>query len=705
MRKLALAVGALAALMAASFVSPVGALAASAPHVARVLGPDSGARPPRSPVHMPSTRVPSTFTFASPVNCDDGYHFVFSPDAAGDNFLVSTASVNFNDIWAVGNQTNASGYDQTLAEHWNGTSWSVVPTSNQTAFLDDFNAVAAVSTNDVWAVGDYWSSVDASTPPNPTTVTIIAQHWDGAAWTNVAMTQPAGNYGYLFGVTAIATNNVWAVGTYYNFGIGGYQTLVEHWDGVSWLQTPSSNTNTADNELIDVSAFSSTDVWAVGEQSPALGVPPFFSLAQHWDGAAWTTLTTPNLGPGGSSNDILGVNALEAGHAVGVGFGNYIGGSSPRMGVAWDLRTGSPSAASFESGPGTGDNALLGVARGGAGVWAVGYSRPTTAINSPRQTMVFPATWNATSHTLTWSPIGVSDSPSGIDNALIGVTAISPYAFWAVGYDVSGASVAQTLTEAYCAPHFTMTGPPSAPGGSAFSLTVKVKDRDDAIRTGYLGTVHFTSTDVSATLPANYMFVSGDNGVHTFSGVVLRTGGSQTITVSDLVMPLTVPATANVTVCIGACQAPAGTAGSRNTNTGPTGTAGGRNGVNQSGSGVPGPRLPTVAQPAQSGGNASAAGPATTTRSESNVAAAAPVAASTSTSSESAPPAAAAASTTPALVPADRVVSLAAQREPVSRPPEPTPWNVLLLMPLIVSTLALLALRRRRIKEKSNARI
>jgi hypothetical protein len=402
----------------------------------------------------------------------------------------------------------------------------------------------------------------------------------------------------------------------------------------------------------------------------------------------------------------LGVNALEAGHAVGVGFGNFVGGSSPRMGVAWDLVTSGLSSATFQSGPGTGDSVFLGVAKSGAALWAVGYWRNT---NSPRQTMVRPATWNATSHTLTWSPIGVSDSPSGINNALIGVTAISPYAYWAVGFDVSGASVAQTLTEAYCAPHFTMTGPASAPGGSAFSLTVKVQNGDGTTRTGYLGTVHFTSTDGSATLPANYMFVSGDNGVHTFSGVVLRTGGSQAITVSDLVMPLTVPATANVTVCIGACQAPAGTAGSRNTNTGPTGTAGGRTGVNQSGSGVPGPRLPTVAQPAQTGGNASAAGPATATRTEFNVAAAAPAAASTSTSFESAPPAggaaADAASSTPVRVPADRVVSLAAQREPVSRPPEPTPWNVLLLIPLVVSTLALLAIRRRRIKEKSNARI
>jgi hypothetical protein len=694
MRKLALAIGALVVLMAASFVSPVGALAASSSHSPRVPKPHSGLGISRPPVHIPSTRVPSTSTFASPANCDAAFHFVFSPGAAGNNLLVSAASINAGDIWAVGVQTNGSGYDQTLAEHWNGTSWNVVPTPNQNAFTNDFNDVAAISTNDVWAVGDYWA--DAS----PTAITIIAQHWNGAIWTNVPMTQPAGNFSYLFGVTAIASNNVWAVGTWFNFGIGGYQTLVEHWDGSTWTQTPSVSPNNFDNELSAVSAFSSTDVWVVGEQT-ASSTAPFQSLAQHWDGAAWTTLLTPNLGPAGSDNQIIGVNALEAGHAVAVGYGNFVFASSPKEGVAWDLTTGGLSAATLETGPGTGDSALLSVARSGAGVWAVGYWRNT---NSPPQTLVFPATWNSASHTLTWSAMGTSESPSAISNVLIGVTAISPYAFWAVGYDVSGASVVQTLTEAYCAPHFTMSGPASAAGGSAFSLTVKVKDRDDMTRTGYLGTVHFTSTDGSATLPPNYTFVSGDNGVHTFSGVVLRTGGSQAITVSDLVMPLTVPATANVTVCIGACQAPAGTAGSRSTGQSSSGTAGGRTGVNQSGAGAPGPRLPTVAQPAQTGGNANAAASATTTA--SNVAAAAPAAASTST--ESAPPAgaaAAAASTTPVHVPADRVVSPAASSQPVSRPPEPTPWNLLLLIPLVVSTLALVALRRRRIKEKPNARI
>jgi hypothetical protein len=51
--------------------------------------------------------------------------------------------------------------------------------------------------------------------------------------------------------------------------------------------------------------------------------------------------------------------------------------------------------------------------------------------------------------------------------------------------------------------------------------------------TNYAGTVHFTSTDRTASLPANYTFTAADKGVHTFSGLVLRKRGNQKITITD----------------------------------------------------------------------------------------------------------------------------------------------------------------------------
>jgi hypothetical protein len=68
--------------------------------------------------------------------------------------------------------------------------------------------------------------------------------------------------------------------------------------------------------------------------------------------------------------------------------------------------------------------------------------------------------------------------------------------------------------------------------GSPFTLTAKVKDAYGNQVTGYTGTVHFTSTDAQAVLPANYTFVGADSGTHSFS-VTLKTAGWQTVTVAD----------------------------------------------------------------------------------------------------------------------------------------------------------------------------
>jgi len=65
-------------------------------------------------------------------------------------------------------------------------------------------------------------------------------------------------------------------------------------------------------------------------------------------------------------------------------------------------------------------------------------------------------------------------------------------------------------------------------------VSVTARDPYGNTATGYTGTIHFTSSDPSAILPANYAFVSADSGLHTFSAT-LKSLGSQTITVTDTV--------------------------------------------------------------------------------------------------------------------------------------------------------------------------
>jgi hypothetical protein len=87
---------------------------------------------------------------------------------------------------------------------------------------------------------------------------------------------------------------------------------------------------------------------------------------------------------------------------------------------------------------------------------------------------------------------------------------------------------------AAAATHLKVTGSATATAGKAFSITVTALDAFNNPATGYLGTVHFTTADGQGVLPANYTFVAGDKGKHTFTNsVVLKTAGKQTVTATD----------------------------------------------------------------------------------------------------------------------------------------------------------------------------
>ena len=117
-----------------------------------------------------------------------------SPFRVGQDIAVVSA----NDIWQVGYATTG---------HWNGAAWSAVtPAGNFVAL----SGVAAVATNDVWAVG---IAPDAADPFN----NAVTEHWDGSAWSMVPAPSGSTNSSgetssQLVSVAAVSSNNVWAVG-------------------------------------------------------------------------------------------------------------------------------------------------------------------------------------------------------------------------------------------------------------------------------------------------------------------------------------------------------------------------------------------------------------------------------------------------------------------------------------------------------------
>ena len=100
-----------------------------------------------------------------------------------------------------------------------------------------------------------------------------------------------------------------------------------------------------------------------------------------------------------------------------------------------------------------------------------------------------------------------------------------------------GAASAAPARAAGPATHLAITAPASVQAGAPFTVNVAALDAANAAVPGYAGTVHFTSTDGAAVLPATYVYSGAgpglDNGVHSFTLAVLASAGPQTLTVAD----------------------------------------------------------------------------------------------------------------------------------------------------------------------------
>jgi hypothetical protein len=133
------------------------------------------------------------------------------------------------------------------------------------------------------------------------------------------------------------------------------------------------------------------------------------------------------------------------------------------------------------------------------------------------------APYESTDDGFTWTATSL---PFG-ENAHFGKTASYVY------YSVGGTMYRSPISAATGS--FSIAGFPSpSTAGVAGSFTVTALDSSGNVDSGYTGTVHFSSSDSQAVLPADYTFSGADQGVHTFS-VTLKSAGSQSITATDTV--------------------------------------------------------------------------------------------------------------------------------------------------------------------------
>ncbi|MEO8973174.1 MAG: hypothetical protein ABI406_16440, partial [Ktedonobacteraceae bacterium] len=213
-------------------------------------------------------------------------------------YLQGITALSANDIWAVG----SNGFS-TFTEHWNGTKWGVVPGPNTGESTNTLMGVKVLSANDVWAAG-FAEGHTTSSGHSQVVQRTLTEHWDGTKWSIVPGPNSSCVQCMLYGMTALSQNDVWAVGISLDISTDTGKALLEHWDGTHWNVISSPDAG-ASNVLMQVTAISANNVWAVGysyatKKDWSDGVAR--TLTEHWDGTKWSVIASPNPKP--MSNEI-----------------------------------------------------------------------------------------------------------------------------------------------------------------------------------------------------------------------------------------------------------------------------------------------------------------------------------------------------------------------------------------------------------------
>jgi hypothetical protein len=338
-----------------------------------------------------------------------------SPNVAGrTNNLLGIAAISAKNVWAVGylGATTTTGY-RTLIEHFNGSSWAIVRSPNPSSFgSDQLHAVVAIpGTNHLWAAGwqgydacssshyiqplyEYydgfsWSGVRSPVLPMEAHVQALAaisandiwavgflgcgspggsfiEHWNGQQWQPVATP----NAGQLMSVTAVSSTDVWATSG---------SPLFEHWDGVSWSVVPTSTPLTG--LPFSIVAVSANNIWGIGAYDVRLSSGEIIGepLLGHYDGTSWTFTEYPSLAPVDVGLVSIGVDKISgqvwaAGHSdtgSGSGSNTVLPAALHGNGSTWSL---APSPVSV----GTTTNYFTALAVVSAtNVWAIGSYYPS----------------------------------------------------------------------------------------------------------------------------------------------------------------------------------------------------------------------------------------------------------------------------------------------------------------------------------------
>jgi len=344
---------------------------------------------------------------------------------------------------AVGDAISSAGglLGATLAEAWNGSSWSIQATPNPagTTGIDLLQSVSCSSSTVCTAVGHFTSSSVAG-------ASTLAEVWNGEVWTIQGTPDPSGAYSTLYEVSCASAACV-AVGFYRNHA-GTHVTLAEVSDGTAWTVQPTPiPTGTDPSVLAGVSCASPVSCMAVGSfaNSPTTRL----TLAEAWDGTAWSVEPTPEA-RGATHSLLAGVSCSSPTACTAVGQA-YNRRSSSALAAVWNGTVWKVQATPAPSG--TSPYALLSAVSCASPVacTAVGYYRTGTGLP-----MTLAEAWNGTDWTIQTTP-----NPSGNTSSVLdGVSCLSADACTAVGSYTASSGDLVALAEGWDGTDWTIETTP-----------------------------------------------------------------------------------------------------------------------------------------------------------------------------------------------------------------------------------------------------
>jgi hypothetical protein len=371
--------------------------------------------------------------------------------SGGGSELYAVSCTAASACTAVGTYVSSAGSLATLAEAWNGTSWSVQATPNPSRNAgSQLSAVACTSEAACSTVGSYAQTGKTAGVP-------LAEAWNGASWSLQATPTRAGAaFASLFhAVSCPSAGTCVAVGQHSNrVGVG--VTLAEAWNGTSWhVQYTPSPAGTIGSQFKGVSCVSPRACSAVGNYATQSGSN--MALAEGWNGTRWRIQATP-LPAGAATSSLGGVSCTSASNCVAVGSYNTSTGSPLPFADRWNGTSWSvqPMAAPV----GTTYITLTGVSCTSAShcVAVGGYGARTGLLTLAE-------VWNGTS----WHVQQTPNPVNGQGPQFSGVSCTSASACTAVG-SYSGPRIEQTLAERWDGTNWSLQPTPNQPGAARNEL-------------------------------------------------------------------------------------------------------------------------------------------------------------------------------------------------------------------------------------------